>query len=232
MGTLKAQSIADKAELGLNDATNVRWTEAELLVWVNAAQRKIAELKPSSYVETANVTMVAGTKQAVPSGYHALLGVTRNMGGGSTPGRGIRFIERDVLDTSHPNWHSATYAASTVRYCVFDEKNPRVFWVYPPQPTGTSQKIEAELGKIPTDLASLSNTIVLDDTWEDAILNYVLYRSFAKDTTSQPNLARSQLFFQQFMAQLGIRTEVGRAYAPEEPDVKMGAQPAPSRVEL
>lgn len=226
MGTITGQNIADKAELVLSDSSNVRWAEAELLGWINTAQRAIASLKPNATAAVANVTMVAGAKQSLPSGYQSLISVTRNMGTGSTPGRAITMVNKVDLDTAFPGWHGSSYAATTVKACAFDERDPRTFWVYPPQPAATTQQIEAEVSAAPSDLDELASAISVDDIYEPVILDYVLYRAFSKDIASAPNRERADAHQRRYMEALGIRSQVESAYAPRRQAQPPQPQPA------
>lgn len=219
MGTLTGQTIALKIEYVLNDATNVRWTETELLAWINEAQREIAALKPNTSISTVDIALVEGSKQEIAATHIALIDVIRNMGAaGAVPGPGIRPIERAQLDVAFGDWHLAIYAELTVQCFWFDEKDPGTFYVFPTQPSGTTQEIEVKVTVPPTDLASLASTIDLADTWESAILDHVLFRAFAKDTTSAPNRERSGFFYQSFMKSMGIRTGLDPAYAADKDD--------------
>ena len=60
-------NILSRVESTLQDTANVRWTEAELLNYINDGQREIANIQPSSTALHANVQLVTGTKQAIPS---------------------------------------------------------------------------------------------------------------------------------------------------------------------
>ena len=50
----------------LQDTTSVRWPEAEILRYINDAQREIVNYRPESSAKTDNVQLVAGTKQTLP----------------------------------------------------------------------------------------------------------------------------------------------------------------------
>ncbi|MDF1551932.1 MAG: hypothetical protein P1P84_02665 [Deferrisomatales bacterium] len=231
MGTLTGTAIIDKVELTLSDTSNVRWTAAELLGWLNSAQRAIAILKPNVCTTTTSIALVAGARQSIGATYHQLLEVTRNMGAaGAVPGRAIRPLNRSDLDNADPEWSIAANADATVKGFLYDDKDPRVFWVYPPQPTGTTAQVEAILAGPPTDLATAASTIALADVYETPLMDYMLYRAFAKDTASVGNLARSDAFYKQFVQGLGLHAQVERAAAPDAPGASAasgGRQPAP-----
>ena len=104
-------NLLSRVESILQDTANVRWTEAELLNYINDGQREIANLKPDATALHSNVQLVTGTKQAIPTDGLRLLSVVRNMSdasGGATGGKAIRLVARDILDTQEPNWHDPT----------------------------------------------------------------------------------------------------------------------------
>lgn len=215
MGTLTAQSIIDKAATILQDATNVRWTSNELLGWLNDGQRQIALMRPDASVTTGNVTLVSGTKQSLPAGGLRLLDVVRNMGvGGATAGDAVRLVDREILDTQVPGWHYTT-ASTTIKHFIFDGRNPKVFYVYPPA-TGTSPTVEAIYSVSPSDVAAAGNTITLDDIYQNPLLDWVLYRAFSKDAEYAANEELAKKHVSAFMAALGAKTEVDIATSPNK----------------
>lgn len=124
-----------------------RWTERELVVYTNYAQRAIAKYLPQAGSRVDAIKLAAGTKQdltkvlaaniipgdgSTPADVYgiALLDVRRNMGAnGSTPGRVVRVVDRYTKDTNDPDWHSKT--GSVVREFVTEKETPRVFYTVP-----------------------------------------------------------------------------------------------------
>ena len=47
---LTVKNILDRVQISLQDTTNIRWTQTELLNYLNDAQREIALLKPLSLI--------------------------------------------------------------------------------------------------------------------------------------------------------------------------------------
>ena len=72
-GTITGESLIDRIQDILQDTTSVRWPEAELLRYINDAQREVTNLRPESTATTSNMVCVAGTKQALPSVVSGLL---------------------------------------------------------------------------------------------------------------------------------------------------------------
>ena len=208
-GTLTGANILARIKDILQDTTSVRWPEAELLRYINDAQREIVNYRPESSATTANIQLVAGTKQSLPSGGLRLIKVTRNMSdtsGGATGKRAIRIVNVDILNTQEPDWNDPTVSGdaahgTVVKHYIFDEDDPRNFYVYP----GVSGNayVEVVYSASPTDLANTSATISVDDIYANAIIDYVLYRSYMKDAEYAGNAQRAQNHYQLFTASIG-----------------------------
>lgn len=204
MGTILASAIVDKAEIILRDSTNVQWTAAELLGWLNDGQRDVVVVKPDANALTATVLLAAGTRQTLGSGSTAgaimLLKVIRNMGTtGTTAGNATRLVAGETLDAQRPGWHGDSPSA-TVKNVIFDPRSPKQFYVYPPG-TGTGY-VELLYSAVPTAVASLATAISLDDTYANALLDYILYRAYMSPYVG--NLERSTAHFAAFQASLGV----------------------------
>lgn len=205
MATITAQNIIDKAEIILQDTTNTRWPEDELLGWLNDGQREIVLNKPDANPTNESVALTAGTKQSIPTSGMQLLKVVRNMGtDGSTVGRAITLIDQRILDEQRSDWHTETQVAA-IKHYSFDERDPRHFYVYPPA-DGTSQ-IELVYASAPADL-DIGDTISIDDIYANALLDYVLYRAYAKDADYAVNNQRVLSAYKSFLSSLGKREQI------------------------
>lgn len=201
MGTITAKKIIDKAVIQLNDLKATRWTRAELLEWVNDAQRTIVLMAPNSTNYTTVVQLVAGTRQEIPSDGWTLLDVYRNMGAtGTIPGRAIRLVSKELLDGFNPDWHSDTQL-SAVKNFLFDPQDQTAFWVYPPN-DGTG-RVQINYARNPVPCATENDSIYVNDILQTAILDYVLYKACSKDAeyVGGPELATG--YFSAFMSSLG-----------------------------
>lgn len=211
-----------------------RWTERELVGWLNDAQRAIAKYLPSSCSRVDVVRLKPGTKQSVEriaqsdiipgdgssatavTGI-ALIDVRRNMGAsGSTPGSVLRIVDREILDSIYPEWHTKT---GTPTQYVFAPATPKVFYVSP----GVSGSLWVELAfiAVPTTLSptggygmdgSSTVTITVADTYTDDLINYVLARAYMKDAefaaNSQLAASHTALFTSSINAQAAALTGV------------------------
>ena len=234
-GTITVANLISRIQDILQDTTSIRWPEAELLRYINDAQREVCNLRPESTATTANMALVVGTKQSLPSGGLRLIKVTRNMSsaaGSATGKRAVRLVDADILNTQEPNWHDPTVSgdaahATTVKHYIFDEDDPRSFYVYPGAST-TSTFLEIVYSGAPTDLANTSATISVDDIFANAIIDYVLFRCYLKDAEYAGNQQRAGTHFQLFSSSLGAggqaqfnvspnQDQLGTASVPPQP---------------
>lgn len=227
MGTITGASIIDKAAIQLTDIGGVRWTRQELLDWINLAQRQIVVLSPNATNKTDVIQLVSGTRQSIPADGWTLLELIRSMGtSGTKPGRAIRVTSRELLDAFNPDWHSDP-PSPTPKHYVFDPQDQTIFFVYPPN-TGTGY-VEINYSPVPENLATEEDTIKINDIFEPAILDYVLYRACSKDAEYAPGIALAGGYLQTFMATMGQKSssELGNSpnqqFAPKDPS-KPGSQ--------
>lgn len=208
-----AKTIIDNASLALGDVGAVHWNAAELLAWLNAGQLELATLVPNANTVTVAKQLVAGSKQTAPSDAIRLIGFTRNLGvTGLVPGKAIRQIERKLLERYSPNW-STEPAAAVVLHAMYDaEDNNAVFYVYPPQPM-VPQYIELIYAQIPAIIANATagTKVTVADFYQNALLDYVLYRALGKDSEYGNQDAKALAHYQSFMQAIGAKFKADSA---------------------
>ena len=213
--TIAASAILDRASKVVQDTTNVRWPMAELVQWFNDGQREIVLHRPDANPQTAFVTLAAGTRQKLVTGTGSggvgasvvpakLLDVICNYNG-SARTTAVRLVQREVLDAQTPGWHGAT-AAGEAKHYMADARDPLAFYVYPP--ANGSGKVEVLFSAYPTDVTesggAVSGNMSLPDIYGNALLDYVLYRAYSKDSEYAGNAQRATFHCQSFANSLGI----------------------------
>jgi hypothetical protein len=213
--TTTVASIISKAATILQDTSNVRWTTSELIGWLNDGQRDLVALKPNANTKNIAVQLVQGTKQSLPSDAVTLLDVIRNMGtDGTTPGKSIRLVSREIIDNQVPDWHAITPDA-TVRHFMFTPFDPKNYYVYPPQPASSRGYVEILYSASPADCVSGGN-ISLDDVYATSLTNYVIAKAYAKDA-EYANGAQSTAYMQLFTAMVQGKVAAETAVNPNKP---------------
>lgn len=225
--TVTVQSVVNRVQAVIQDTTGVRWPAAtELVLWVNDAQREIALLKPDATATNETVTLVTGTKQSIPLGGNRLLQVVRNMSAasGGTGKRSVRLVGRTVLDGQSPSWHDPTVtgdAAHTtvVKHYVYDEANPRNYYVYPGVAGGAYLEIVYSANPV---TVSLTDNLSIPDIFANAIMNYVLYMAYMKDAEYAGNQQRASSHYGLFTASVTGKAQIDLVTTPN-PEMRPAA---------
>lgn len=215
MGTILASSLITRASRILQDTTNTRWTETELLDWLNDGQREIVLLKPDSNTKNEAMAIAKGTtKQTIPTGGLVFIDITRNLGTSSsspTSGRAVTVISRKILDNQLPEWHSSTYGATSVdsfavKHYVFDERDPKHFYIYPFLASTVTEDwyVEVVYSSAPDDVENTTDAISLDDIYANALIDYMLYRAYSKDAEYTKDMQMAISSYNSFARSLGI----------------------------
>lgn len=221
--SVTVQSVVDRVQTVLQDTTGVRWpVPSELVLWINDAQREIALLKPDASATNATITLVDGTKQDIPSGGNRLLRVVRNMSAasGGVGKRSIRLVDREVLDAQTPDWHDPSVTGDAahggvVKHYIYDESNPRNFYVYPGVSDATH--IEIIYSSNPATVAQ-SDSLSIPDIFANAVMNYVLYMAYMKDAEYAGNAQRASTHFQLFTASVTGKGQIDATMTPNLDD--------------
>lgn len=191
---LVAGDLITKCAITLKDPDYVRWSQDELLMYLDEGQREIAR-NPGAYVKTVILAMVEGTKQAMPDDSNQLMTVVRNFDG-EEPSDPVRITTRELLDAFEPNWHTSPKHQIVENY-VYDDRNPTVFFVYPPNDGAGS--VEIQYNAVPPKLTKTTDTLSLRDEFETPLRMYVLYRAYTKDSDYSSGLNLANTFFQSFV---------------------------------
>jgi len=202
---MRVSDILARAGRLLSDPTHVRWAEDELIDYINDAQKQIVLLRPDANSRNESLKLANGSKQTIPALGLQLLRVTRNMGAdGNTPGRVIYPTLRSALDAETPEWHTRTGAA--IQHYIYDpDVDRKIFYVYPS--VSGSWYVEISYSSTPADVTSSAHTLELNDQYINPIIDWVLYRAWAKDAEYAGNVQRAQMHESSFYQQLGVKAE-------------------------
>lgn len=208
-GQNAVSTILNLCDQQLQDVTGKKWGPTKLIPYLNLGIIEIINLKPEAYATTVDLTLVEGPVQKLPDAYFALVDVICNLTGvgSNTPGQTITFLKKEILDHVLPGWMSYPSAA-TVSHVVLDSREPKKAYVFPPQPAGQTNKIRTLMSVAPTEIADADGTFPLDDSYKPAAVDYVVYRALAEETTVPNALAKSTMFWNKFLQDLGLKTNV------------------------
>jgi len=225
--TVLASAIIDRVRTQLIDErVTQRWGDEELLRWLSDGQRTVVAMSPSLGEVTESLQLTEGTKQTLPAGTLMLLDIQRNMGAdGETPGRAVRPVTRELMDGMNPSWHAAA-RSSTISNYIYDPQRPRVYYVYPPS-TGLTY-LEVSRAANPAEITTTTDLLVVDDLYQTALFDYVMFRAHQKDSDYAAGEGKAQVYLQLFMAFMGQHEGAKLAESPNQQlaDTNLGVKGA------
>lgn len=216
---IPAQSIIRRCVETLQDNTSIRWPVAELVRYLNDGQREVMLYRPDSMATNATLTCAAGTKQSLPTNGAKLIDVIRNAAATSAK-KAVRLTNREILDAQTPGWHNLPGSVDVLHY-MYDPRDPRVFYVYPP--ATASAQLDIVYAAYPTDITepadgalytAVTGNIGLPDIYGNALQDYVLARCFMKDSEYAGNAQRAQAHYQLFATALGVELKGTMSFGP------------------
>lgn len=223
MAVTTVGTVIRNAKLVLQEVTaaGTRWTNEELLGWLNEAYQAIVQIKPDASAINTTLVLVVGTRQEIPSDGMRLIDVVRNTATASQK-MGIMVTTRRSLDTTRRSWHGDEPSIDIEQY-MFDDQDPTRFYVYPPADKGAEVELIYSSTPSPHDVSLgldglKDENIRLNDSYAPVITDYILYRAYSKDAEHAANLNRAQMHMQAYMGSLGQKAEVARAISPNAPD--------------
>lgn len=222
MATAKVVDLISRAQTLLQDTTSVRWPVLELQGWLNDSYRETVNLRPDANTATGEFTCVAGARQVVTTTFASALRVievVRNTAVSSAKGA-VRLVNRRMLDDQRRNWYAETQTVDIQHY-MYDPRLPKEFLVYPP--ASTAARLEVVYSSVPLAHAltevqltnpATADVIRIDDSYFNALLDYVLYRAYSKDAEYASNAQRAVAHYQAFQNALGVSAQTNAASQP------------------
>lgn len=212
-----ASTVLMQAAAILKDESSVRWTAAELVRWLNMGQVELAIHRPDQMATVSTMALANGFRQALPDTAIKLIDIPNNATGAMSA---VRQIDRKDLDVIEPGWRGST-AAAVVKHFIYDERTPRMFEVYPPSAGASVSLIAARYpaavtvpaaGVAPADV---TGNLDVPDQWVGALVDYVVYRAFSKDSELTANAGRALAHYQAFGNAIGVDLNAQTTVSPK-----------------
>lgn len=209
MAALTVDQVLARAASTLLDELKVRYTATDMVRFLSDAQRRVCVLKPSAYSTTLTIGLIAGTKQTLPGTARRLLNVLCNTdAGGTTPGRSILPIKREVLNAENINWHFKPLGRAIEHFVYEPQLDPTVFYVYPAPSSPSSQYIRCVFALQPPE-CTVGGALSIEEMWHDVLADYVVARVISRDGEAGNQLQRAQLHMTAFYNGLGMKPPEG-----------------------
>lgn len=202
-----------------DESAPFRWSDTELLSYVNAAERQTVTFLPdANTVETIVDTLTSRVaRQLLPAGGIRFIKIARNYADdGTTPQGSVRYVEKDALDTFEPTWEYVSAKADGSNYFehyCHDSREPEVFYVYP-APAADNKRIAVVYSAIPTALLDETSTLSLDDEYFNGTVQYTIYRALTKESRETLPGAFRQELWQNYLTALGLQKQAEDEISP------------------
>ena len=220
MSSIKVVDVIKRVNTIVVDTTKTRWPYSELLDWYNDAVLAVVNRRPDASIKNVNFPVTPNqSKQELPSDGLRWIEVVSN----ASTGKPIRRTNRRQLDDQIPNWHNQN--GSEVSAYVFDSRDPKSIYIYPQPTTGISLNVIYSVAPSPvaiTNFETDTKTLSIDDSYLNAIVDFMLSRAYEKDADYAANAQRAQMHYQKFAAETGEKFNVDRVFNPEVTNASPG----------
>lgn len=208
----------------LNDAEpgyeHIRWTRADLLEYLNDAQKQVYLYRPELYAQTDVFALVAGARQGPLPGGCQLQKIIGSVG---DVGR-ARKVDDGLLQAFADTGCALVNVSDDyrVRGYSFTPQDPMSFFVDPPVPDdGRSYTVALVCQQAPEaiNLAQLDDAdprndrLVTPARIHNALVEWMLYRAYSVDMESAQSFAKQEAHRQHFYAMLGVSEAKERVVA-------------------
>lgn len=200
MAVTKVKTVIDRCRTVLKEvsADGTRWTNTELVDWLNEFYLAAAGIAPGKFSEVRAFECQAGTQQELPTDMEQLLEVVRNLDGRMG---GIQSATKAMMDTTRRAWHGDPHSNDQELF-VLDERFPSKFYVWPPAAKGSRIEIAGVVLPKPHTIGDYDCgeiTIHCSDRLAPAMHDYILFRAYSKDSEDTVNAGLAQSHYATYM---------------------------------
>lgn len=182
------------------------WPDVDLLRYINDGCAAIVALRPQANPVSTVAVLVPGCRQEVPPGIQQVVDFARNLGPDqNTPGRVPRRVSTAQLLIYSPDWQLDNPNPVVHLLAHEPDKEPGIFWVYPPQPATGCGSVQV-IGSRAPDLVAAGGSLPISDLYVEALVMYVLSRCYAKDTEGTINPGLAGTYRQAYYLELGAES--------------------------
>lgn len=189
------QVITEVRRLIQDTATPYRYSDTDLLGFVNLTLRRMAMLRPDLFIVYGDIpTQANQAMQQLPEDAIRLVEIFSVKGGNV-----VHETVREMLDASHPGWQSET--AGTPTNYIRHVRNPNRFFLSPPPASGVVLK--GEYVQSPPSYKITQTIELLPDTYLPVVVDGTVYLAESVDN-EHANSGRATAHMQMFESALGV----------------------------
>jgi len=194
------QNVIDDVRVLINDVdATTRYSDADLLKFVNESLKRIAHLRPDLFSAFADMACVVSTVvQSAPSDSLRLMEVFQVVGGNAP-----YESDRITMDLHSPGWRASAEGACTT--WMRHPRSPNKFFIYPPCPAA-GQSLSIEYAKVPSDYAIGDTIAELHDSYKTVVVDFVVFLAQSIDD-KHISTGRAKLFYDAGSQALGLSAQ-------------------------
>ena len=230
---LWVRGVFERFGILMQDELAVRWPlHPHRVRYINDAMKALALHKPSATTQTRILWLQSGSRQQIPDAANQVMRVIRNVANGNNDEvigkHAVTPVSRIDMDLHVPDWSDPSVfpPQKRVDHVIYDEDNPRQFYVWPPN--NGQGRVEAAISRIPDEvetpaagadnLSSYSFSVDVDGIYMTAIVHWMAHMAYSMDAQISPDAAaRSQAHLAAFANELGVKLSNEMRISPNRP---------------
>ncbi len=178
-----------------------RWDDSTLLSFLDRSIRTVIDLAPTLNATYTEHPLVAGDEQSAPIAVVQIIDIPNTTTGGV-----LTKAPRGVLDLEDPGWRISNIDATPLHWWPMGVSQ-RAFEVYPAQPSPPTTTVRIYHSFYPPVLVNENSTTALDERFERALSQHVLYQAYAEDSNNPEETKRSMEAFNVFQSEVAVYVE-------------------------
>jgi len=206
-----AEIISEVRRLVGDSRAPQRYSDAELLGFVNQTLKRMAVLRPDLFAHYGEITTTANTAlQSLPTDALRLIEIYQVKNGNT-----VTEVNRETMDQGYPNWVSDP--PGTPYNYMRHVRNANKYFLYPRPIPGVV--LLGEYAKVPTDYTLAEEITVLPEAYFPSVVDGAVFLASSIDD-EHVNSGRAKLFLDSFTQSLGTSLQ-----AREITDTEMAGMP-------
>lgn len=192
MAALTVSDIFTRVQRLFGDESAVQVTEADVIRWINDAQREVAMQHESMLIKEDTLSSVAGTNEyALPSDLFTLNHVSYKDGDTAGSFYPLRWLPLAALNEYAGGWDGTDYTSGYPQVYTKDE-NGKIILFPTPDKTATNN-IKLIYSRYPVDLTSSSDAIDLPHYYHSYVEHFCMMKAYEMDEDWEAADKKAQL---------------------------------------